>query len=1054
MDVISYLKAKAVDDRLTQAINAGNNPAGWAAERDAINAKLSDQNKQSQVLKHGTQVINATMDSPVEVDIQGRTLVSLGQSNLQNTKTYVLADKKTKIKVDGSYSTQITGVAKFTKTIPTTQKANYSNKVAASIVENPHFVKNVGGSTVIQPPGAGGWIEVSQASYDLMKTLDAGVSNTNNAVSGTISQRLFSFNIIEEVERRVGRIPKLTLAEKVQWCKDNLSSLVLNWHGYGSSVGGNGASVDWWRASNSTWGGSPSNHANGSVSKLSKTLDSAAGNIVNSIDSNGFVHMVAYTAASDGVTPSNLSTDFAELEITFAATAVLDTRPIYTRVANFEGKVSGSTLEVPHLAKFAGASSTLLAPSVFTGEAPAVYPLISSLNAQNAAMASQLANGLVAQQLFSFDIIAEIERNIGRIPKATLADRVQWCKDNISKLTGNWYGTGSSAGGNKASLGRWNGGNWGSTPPTHSSSSISKLFISGADAGNIDSNGFMHYLAFAEPSDGVTASTINTDYVELEIELKPEAVLHDPIVPLYEVDATEYTNILVTWNETEVLTRYPRVQGVQHLQNPYVVAEGDNLLPGLNSGTWSISQNPTYDDRTVSFLPIGQYSQQLSDFISVLPNTIYTVSASQADGNGAFMGVNIHDSSKIMVSSINSTSNGLVHTFTTPSNCYFVRIALSTRATSAFNTVTFKDVILTLGSTAKLFTPRNPSYLFAQTKLGQIGSIKDTLYKNDGQWFKRKFIEKDMVLDGSLAWTFAQDYTGFKRFTVALTPSYVSGSEGYLTKYDGKKLRLDNLYSGFDGYYLHSDGSIKIMIADVDTGMGETYTPTSQEIQAHFNGWQAKTVDGNGKPTAWRSLGDTTDAPTQTLAYVSTNKAPNFTPYKLSYVLAAPQLVSVNVEGELSVNSPTQVEVGSGAIIREKINGFYVDSNGIANFARTDNVPSQLKYRNLDILKVYKNGQPISIAKQFSPLNIPQGKFFVQLAKSDYEATSEYTVSYLVLDREKFTNNALEVKGAYDTSLKSVVNTLVERQADLITTGSVNVQAIAELYKRVKALGG
>src|SRR5690606_41931574 len=42
-------------------------------------------------------------------------------------------------------------------------------------------------------------------------------------------------------------------------------------------------------------------------------------------------------------------------------------------------------------------------------------------------------------------------------------------------------------------------------------------FISGTD------DGFVHFVAYTEPSDGTVPSTIRTDYIELEIELKPTA---------------------------------------------------------------------------------------------------------------------------------------------------------------------------------------------------------------------------------------------------------------------------------------------------------------------------------------------------------------------------------------------------------------------------------------------------------------------------------------------------------------------------------------------------
>ncbi|MDP5277271.1 hypothetical protein Q5Y73_24630, partial [Chengkuizengella sp. 2205SS18-9] len=46
-----------------------------------------------------------------------------------------------------------------------------------------------------------------------------------------------------------------------------------------------------------------------------------------------------------------------------------------------------------------------------------------------------------------------------------------------------------------------------------------------------DSNGFAHFLAYADPSDGVTESTIYTDYVELEIQIDVSELGYDVLIP-------------------------------------------------------------------------------------------------------------------------------------------------------------------------------------------------------------------------------------------------------------------------------------------------------------------------------------------------------------------------------------------------------------------------------------------------------------------------------------------------------------------------------------------
>src|SRR5690606_33806386 len=105
----------------------------------------------------------------------------------------------------------------------------------------------------------------------------------------------------------------------------------------------------------------------------------------------------------------------------------------------------------------------------------------------------------------------------------------------------------------------------------------------------VDNDGIVHYLAYADPSDGTTPSIINTDYVELEIELKPNADFHNPKVPLYEVTQAEYNKILTDWDANEVINRFPSVEGVQHVVNPVVSVSGGNLLPPFTE--WTLHAN-------------------------------------------------------------------------------------------------------------------------------------------------------------------------------------------------------------------------------------------------------------------------------------------------------------------------------------------------------------------------------------------------------------------------------------------------------------------------------
>jgi len=200
--------------------------------------------------------------------------------------------------------------------------------------------------------------------------------------------------------------------------------------------------------------------------------------------------------------------------------------------ADFVGKVAESTVENPNVAKRTtggpvGGSVTLLSPSNVPVEYDAIaYGQVKILDGILVNLATTNVNAM-SQLLFSFNIIRNIEDKGVVIPGATLAEKIQWGKDNIASITCNAHVRGTSPTGNKASVTRWLGDQWDLVAvATNLTSSIAKVIKPTTSiATNIDGNGFSHYLAYAEPSDGVTASIIYTDKTDLLITLKPGVFL-------------------------------------------------------------------------------------------------------------------------------------------------------------------------------------------------------------------------------------------------------------------------------------------------------------------------------------------------------------------------------------------------------------------------------------------------------------------------------------------------------------------------------------------------
>lgn len=1015
--------------------------------------QLSQQERQTQVLEHGLSVLNGNVNAPVSLEVEGRTLVPLQNSNLELGKYYVLADKLTKIKVlpDENWKQ---GVTKFQYNQPFKTTANYIGKVSGSTVENPHKAYALNNSSLVAPSGF--TVERPTDRYSRLAVLDGvNIDNTTANTNGIISQMLFSFDIIQAIERKLGRIPKATFSDKLQWCKDNILKLTCNWWGFGSSVGGNKASFTVFMVkTNSWWTATEASHTNSTVTKLTRS----PGLVSDVIDTNGFVHSLAFAEPSDGTTSSTINTDYVDLEIELKSDAKLENRPIICKVSNFEGKVSGSTIENPNIFKVKNGSA-IAKPNEFTAEGSAIdYPKIVSLDGISYNI-SATTNGSQAQNLFSFNVVEEIERKLGRIPRNSITDKIAWCKENIVKLTCNWYGYGSSVGGNKANLSMWvitNNG-WSTPPASHTFSSVSlnKIYTFSI-SDKIDLNGFVHCIAYAEPSDGTTMSTIVSDYVELEIELKPDVILLDPRVPLFEVNQDEYNKILVSWDENEVLKRYPMVENVQHIQNPFVMVEGDNLIPPFYE--WNLHANAKVISPYELELNATALIQISSVLVPVLSNTQYTAKLSYSSPiNDATLGVVYYDAQGNVLANQGSPTSGWTlknhpsGVFTTPSNCVNVRIQLY-NLTTASGIFTFSKPMLTLGSTAKPFVPSNPLYFYAETKLGSIGDKKDILFEQDGNYLKRKNVELDVVLDGSMDWKLNGDRNGFKEIYIDL----VGQKEGQLivVKYDGTKLGYSDPIMTNTINNTGGGQRVRFGIADTDSGWNETYSPIADEIKAYFNGWQVKTADTNGKPTAWKSIVDGSDAPTQTLAYVKSNKAANYTPYKLSYVLVNPVTEEVKYEGDIILNGLTQVEVGSGVIVREKANPVLLNGIYYINRKAGDSNDNPLKHKVLKIVDIYK-GLNSNLSKwQIETNNLAYGNQRLTTLQSKFDVTQDYFVTYLVLEREKFTTNITNCKATFANNIRSSLNDVVEKQGENTRDISILFNIANELLKRVKALEG
>lgn len=185
---------------------------------------------------------------------------------------------------------------------------DFKGKIALSDKACPHKMGYGYNSKLLNPS------EITETKfsryYESLSKLDDIVDTSTSNSETTIPQQLFSFNVIEMVERKLGcEIPS---RDKVQWLKENLdSSASIVHYGYGVHPTGNLLKINWFNPAMNEWTLNGGSHASGSISKL----ENGTSMLADRIDSNGFVHILVYTNASNDAKSSTIHTDYVCLKI-------------------------------------------------------------------------------------------------------------------------------------------------------------------------------------------------------------------------------------------------------------------------------------------------------------------------------------------------------------------------------------------------------------------------------------------------------------------------------------------------------------------------------------------------------------------------------------------------------------------------------------------------------------------------------------------------------------------------------------------------------------------
>ncbi|MDT0121344.1 hypothetical protein Q9R46_01710 [Paenibacillus sp. RRE4] len=535
-------------------------------------------------------------------------------------------------------------------------------------------------------------------------------------------------------------------------------------------------------------------------------------------------------------------------------------------------------------------------------------------------------------------------------------------------------------------------------------------------------------------------------------------------IRLYEISASEYV-ALENMTEEQIERKYPYVDSVQPVLNPYAIRSGQNLLPPFYEWSETAIAGPSEIEAPYQLkMTKASGTVGFSNFIctvNVAPATEYTfsttVDVTNFGGNGVagvYWNGWYYDEDNNAITSFNkppyAKANGkftLGNSFKTPDNAKSVRIVIGFDSETT-GTAIFKNPCLNLGTSAMTFKPREDSFLALQTELyanPDTGENPDSVFERDGQYYKLAKWRK-VRLGADINFSLWGGQNGFKVVNAMLPgPPAVDGS-GTLTKYQGKVIKetdyvtvnsaTDNLNIGSSGANGVFD-NFQISISSADSGWGDSYTNlTSDEIKAYFMGYFMYTAgqDPNNNGAGYNGSGTKVWTPLLSknsqifFTTVPTVPAPNWTSYQLLYQLAKPIVEPITSEGQLTfIDGDNQVEVGTGIVLRE--NAPVIKNPPVAVAMADAALPSKFKVKKF--IRGYKNGlyDPMWYASNLGPYGLEKAR----LDWPNFDPSAAYSVTYLMLDKYP----ATDITGTYAKNEKALLLDTVKTLEDNTTRISV-----------------
>ncbi|MGG4196100.1 hypothetical protein ABEW50_21890 [Paenibacillus jamilae] len=481
--------------------------------------------------------------------------------------------------------------------------------------------------------------------------------------------------------------------------------------------------------------------------------------------------------------------------------------------------------------------------------------------------------------------------------------------------------------------------------------------------------------------------------------------------------------------------------GIVNVTNPYAIATSGNMLPpimeweqGIATGDSCVITEPyavTIDAQKIG----GSFVRY---YVPVSKSSVYTFTV-ESQGTNSLVYMYLCKADKTRIDNVK-----LKGTVTTTNDTAWLEVVLNTLdssgTTPVVGTAKYHRPMLVPGDTPHPFAPQSRSMWVAECQLAANpvdGSNADVLYVgDDGLPYVHEWWGKVTLLERQ-KWTLVATYVGFKQVGELINVYPITGNQGLIVKYDGKLLpNFAGIPASPDmGTISQNSGQLHITISNKDSGWGDNYTPTDDEIKAYFLGWKMgwwnsttqklDPWDGTQPTHEKRWVNVLTGKSMQTS--LPTTQAEGYTPYRLQYLKAKPTVEAVkNYETGLTFSTGwNMVEVGSGIVIREKTNPY---PNGDGTYS-INTLSNPTKYRVDSISSVYRNNvRDVTYSlERRKPDSEYIGTLGYGFAKtSSFDSAAVYHVTYTMLDPTL----TASISGSIAANLRGTVTDMVAWASD------------------------